>query len=218
MRLIVLLEIRILLFKVIRNVIIDIKSLFTYLERWIKAIRLFYFPNIKRLNSGLIYFDGNWPICSQRTLLSGKGKIKIGTNCQFGYTDGGFNYCGTVEIQARYLNSVIVIGNSVATNNNIFICCANEIRIGNNTLIGQMVTIMDHEAHGIHPGQRNNIGEIGKVNIANNVWIGNNVIILKNTEIGENSIVAAGAVVSGSFPNNVIIGGVPARIIKNISE
>jgi Serine acetyltransferase len=39
-------------------------------------------------------------------------------------------------------------------------------------------------------------------------------MILKNTKIGDNSIVAAGAVVSGNFPDNVIIGGVPAKIMK----
>ncbi|UBB91028.1 hypothetical protein J4771_06535 [Candidatus Kaistella beijingensis] len=75
---------------------------------------------------------------------------------------------------------------------------------------------MDFEAHGIAPDRRNQIGDIGKVIIGENVWIGNNVTILKNTEIGNNSIVAAGAVVGGVFPENVIIGGVPAKIIKNL--
>ena len=50
--------------------------------------------------------------------------------------------------------------------------------------------------------------------IGGNVWIGNNVIILKNSSIGDNSIIAAGAVVSGSFHANVVIGGVPAITIK----
>lgn len=40
--------------------------------------------------------------------------------------------------------------------------------------------------------------------------------ILDGTVIGDNCIVAAGAVVSGVFPDNVIIGGIPAKIIKNI--
>ncbi|UMB55472.1 hypothetical protein MKD41_08355 [Lutibacter sp. A64] len=43
-----------------------------------------------------------------------------------------------------------------------------------------------------------------------------NVTILKNSEVGDNSIVAIGAVVIGKFPKNVIIGGVPAKIIKTI--
>ena len=75
---------------------------------------------------------------------------------------------------------------------------------------------MDFEAHGIKASERRELGEIGKVSIGKNVWIGNNVTILKNTEIGENTIVAAGAVVSGTFPSNVIIGGVPAKIIRKL--
>jgi acetyltransferase-like isoleucine patch superfamily enzyme len=93
---------------------------------------------------------------------------------------------------------------------------ANYIEIGDDTLIGQYVTIMDHEAHGIAPDKRRKLGEIGKVIIGKNVWLGNNVVILKNSEIGDNTIVATGAVVSGKFPANVIIGGIPAKIIKSL--
>ena len=41
-------------------------------------------------------------------------------------------------------------------------------------------------------------------------------MILKGTAIGKNSVVAAGSVVSGEFPANVVIGGVPARVIREI--
>ena len=96
------------------------------------------------------------------------------------------------------------------------ICAVNYIEIGDNTLIGQNVVIMDFEAHGIAANERKEMGEIGEIIIKKNVWIGNNVTILKNSMIGENTIVAAGAVVSGNFPDNVIIGGIPAKIIKEI--
>jgi acetyltransferase-like isoleucine patch superfamily enzyme len=75
---------------------------------------------------------------------------------------------------------------------------------------------MDFEAHGIRPENRKKIGEIGSIIVGKNCWIGNNTTILKNSKIGDNSIVAVGAVVSGVFPENVIIGGVPAKIIKNL--
>lgn len=54
------------------------------------------------------------------------------------------------------------------------------------------------------------------IKIKQNVWIGANAIILPGVEIGENSIVGAGAVVTKSFPSNVIIVGNPARVLKNL--
>ena len=121
-----------------------------------------------------------------------------------------------MTFQPRYKSSEKFIGRNVSTNNNIFICAANYIDIGDDTLVGQNVIIMDFEAHGIEPEKRRLLGPIGTIRISENVWIGNNVTILKNSEIGENSIIAAGTVVSRKFTKNVIIGGVPAKIIKEI--
>jgi len=50
--------------------------------------------------------------------------------------------------------------------------------------------------------------------IGNNVWIGTRVIIMPGVKIGNNSIIGSGAVVTKSFPDNSIIGGVPAKFIK----
>ena len=176
----------------------------------------FIFPNFKSILYKRVIIKENKALFMQFTLFNGAGKVIIGDGCSFGYKLGGFHKGGSIEIQSRYTNSLIKIGNNIATNNNIFICAANYIEIGNNTLIGQNVTLMDHEAHGINPDVRNMIGEIGIIIIGENCWIGNNTTILKNSKIGDNSIVAAGAVVSGIFPKNVIIGGVPAKIIKNL--
>jgi acetyltransferase-like isoleucine patch superfamily enzyme len=156
------------------------------------------------------------PLMQQFMICEVEGVVTIGVNCLFGVKLGGFNRGGGIELQARYKTSKIKIGDNVATNNNIMLCAANYIEIGNDNLIGQYVTIMDHEAHGIDPNKRRELGEICKVIIGKNTWLGNNVVILKNTEIGDNTIVATGAVISGKFPANVIIGGVPAKIIKSI--
>ena len=53
----------------------------------------------------------------------------------------------------------------------------------------------------------------GGVKIGNDCWIGAKATILDGTVIGDHCIVAAGAVVKGVFPDNVIIGGIPAKII-----
>ena len=158
----------------------------------------------------------SYPDFQQKTLITGKGIITIGKKCGFGYKLGGFWRKGCIEIQTRSKEAKISIGDSVYTNNNIFICALRHISIGDYARIGQNVCIMDFEAHSTNPLERSKVGEIGTVEIEENVWIGNNVTILKNSKIGKNSIIATGAVVSGVFPSNVIIGGIPARVIKEL--
>ncbi len=58
----------------------------------------------------------------------------------------------------------------------------------------------------------------GKIMVGNNVFIGISTILLPNTEIGDNSIIAAGSVVKGKFPEGVVLGGSPAKIICTINE
>ena len=56
------------------------------------------------------------------------------------------------------------------------------------------------------------------VSIGSGSWLGANVVILPGTELGEHTTVAAGAVVSGTFPPRVVLAGVPARIVKRWVE
>lgn len=62
------------------------------------------------------------------------------------------------------------------------------------------------------------IGEGGETVISDNVFIGMNSIILMGTKIGKNVIVGAGSVVSGVIPDNVVIAGNPARVIRTLDE
>lgn len=194
-----------------------------FISKFIRIIKcgyynlfLFLIPNLGAIIAGRLILKASYPSCQQLFRASGCGKVEIGDTCLFGSVLGGFHRKGSVEFQSRYTQAIIKIGNNVATNNNVFILAANNITIADDTLIGQNVCIMDFEAHGINPSTRREVGEIGSVEIGRNVWIGNNVTILKNSFIGDNTIIATGAVVSGTFPANVIIGGVPAKILKNL--
>lgn len=62
------------------------------------------------------------------------------------------------------------------------------------------------------------IGEAGKTVIGDNVFIGMNSIVLMGTTIGNNVIVGAGSVVSGNIPDNVVIAGNPAKVIRTLDE
>lgn len=122
------------------------------------------------------------------------------------------------ELQTRTNDSVINIGNNVLTNNNLKIIARGNVDIGDDCLIGENVTIMDHNAHGVKPSERRtSAGTVKDVIIGKNVWIGNNVTILPGSKIGDNCILAVGCVVKGNIPANVIVQGNPGVIVKNIN-
>lgn len=53
------------------------------------------------------------------------------------------------------------------------------------------------------------------VRIGSGSWLGANVVILPGTDLGEHTTVAAGAVVRGTFPSHVVLGGVPAKVLRH---
>ncbi len=116
-------------------------------------------------------------------------------------------------------NGTITIGNHVGISG-ATIYAWDKIEIGDNTIIGANVKIVDNDFHPISPTERINddFSNVKRkcVKIGNNVFIGMNSIILKGTNIGDNTIVGAGSVVSGIVPANVIVAGNPAKIIKSL--
>jgi len=91
-----------------------------------------------------------------------------------------------------------------------------EIRIGDNCFIAPGVHIYT-ATHPLDPHERNTAGEYGiPVTMGNNVWIGGRAIINPGVNVGHNVVIASGAVVTKDVPDNVVVGGNPARIIKNL--
>lgn len=91
----------------------------------------------------------------------------------------------------------------------------NSITVGNNVYISENVTIRDSDNHSVGGGS----GIVSApITIGNDVLIGVNATILKGVELGDGCVVAAGAVVTRSFPPRALVGGVPARVIReNVS-
>jgi acetyltransferase-like isoleucine patch superfamily enzyme len=108
----------------------------------------------------------------------------------------------------------ISIGKNVFINFDCTFLALGGITIEDDVLIGPKVSLIT-ESHPLNPMQRK--GLIGKsIVIKRNAWIGAGATILPGITIGENSVVAAGAVVSKDVPDNTIVGGIPAKIIKII--
>mgnify|MGYP002869291832 CR=1 FL=1 len=94
------------------------------------------------------------------------------------------------------------------------------ISIGKYCKITGGVVILDHDYSRSVLRMRYGdiLGECRKTEIGDNVFIGLNSIILMGTHIGNNVIVGAGSVVSGTFPDDVVIAGNPAKIICTLEE
>ena len=111
-------------------------------------------------------------------------------------------------------------GKNIKLGKGVFInegCCFQDqggIEIGDNALIGQQVVIATLN-HDLAPDKRANMIP-APVKVGNNVWIGAHATILAGVTIGDNAVVAAGAVVTKDVPANTVVGGVPAKVIREI--
>lgn len=110
----------------------------------------------------------------------------------------------------------ISIGKNVFINSGCRFQDQGGIKIGDGTLIGHNVVLATIN-HDIDPKKRSDM-HLSPIIIGNNVWIGSNATILPGVTIGEGAIIAAGAVVTKDVPANVIVGGIPAKIINNIEN
>jgi maltose O-acetyltransferase len=89
-----------------------------------------------------------------------------------------------------------------------------EIQIGDNCMIAPGVHIYT-ATHPLNSEERISGAEYGiPVKIGHNVWIGGGAIINPGVSIGDNVVIASGAIVTKNVPDNVVVGGNPARIIK----
>lgn len=112
--------------------------------------------------------------------------------------------------------SNLEIGNNVSIHPMCYIEASGGIKIGDDVSIAHSTTIMSEEH--VYINLNENIKDQGceylQTTIENNVWIGSGCRILAGTTIKSGSIVAASAVVKNTVKNNTIVGGIPAKVIK----
>lgn len=154
----------------------------------------------------------------KRSVVFGRGYMRFGSNNAFGH---GFMISAwrTKGGDAPQ----IIIGNGCDFGYYNHITCCNKITIGDGVLTGMHVIISDNshghirtDENGIRPVDRPLVSK-GEVVIGNNVWIGDKASILAGVHIGEGAIIAANAVVTKDVPSFTVVGGVPAKVIKEIS-
>jgi len=108
-------------------------------------------------------------------------------------------------------NAELILDDGSFINVDSKIYCKEKIEIGKNTFIGEEVIIRDTDEHRII--KKDYINTL-PIKIGNHVWIGMRSIILKGVTVGDNVVIAAGSVVTKDIPNNCLVAGNPAVIIK----
>jgi len=106
------------------------------------------------------------------------------------------------------------IGKNVFINFDCVFLDLGGITIEDGVLIAPKVSLLS-EGHPISPEQRHSL--VPKhIHIKKNAWIGANATILHGVTIGQNAVIAAGSVVTKDVPDNVVVGGIPAQILKEL--
>src|SRR6187431_1731013 len=108
----------------------------------------------------------------------------------------------------------IKLGKNVFINHACTFLDLGGITIEDDVLIGPRVNLTT-ENHPVDPSKRKDL-DLKSILIKRNAWIGAGATILPGVTIGENAVVAAGAVVAKDVPANTVVGGIPAKHIKNI--
>lgn len=153
--------------------------------------------------------------------IRGLEYISIGEGtslCKGGILTAWDSYAG------KKLTPKIVIGKNCCIGEFFHITACNSIEIGDNLLTGRYVYISDN-AHGksdisqlnTHPVKRFLYSK-GSVKIGNNVWIGESVRILAGVTIGDGAIIGANSVVTKNVPAYSVVGGVPAKVIRELNR
>ena len=159
----------------------------------------------------LIHYHGN--------RFKGAKHITLGNNCYIGH---GCEITAWDNYHNQHFVPVICFGDNCNVGDYAHITAINSIIIGNNVLFGRNVLVTDN-SHGEINYDNINTAPVsrllhskGSIVIGDNVWIGEKASILPNVTIGSGVIVAANSVVTKDIPNNVVVAGNPAKIIKYI--
>ena len=193
------------------------------LVRGMKVLLLFKRPKWAMMGPGVRFFCsqnirwGRFLKLGKHVRISGLGKqgVQIGNNVGI----GAFSSV-VVSVSLNDLGNYIRIGNNVGIGEYAYLGGAGGLEIGDDCIAGQYLSCHpeNHEfGHLDQPIRRQGVTRKG-IRIGSNCWIGSKVTILDGVSIGKGSVIAAGAVVTSSFPDNSIIGGVPAKLLKSRSN
>lgn len=196
-------------------------------EKIFQIFRGFFLKIFLRKSIGLVFLGRNTRIKHCNKISIGKSAF-IGDNVEINaLSKQGVVFGNNVSILKntiiectgvlQNLGEGLIVGNNVGIAQNCFIQVRGKVHIGNNVIFGPNVSIFS-ENHVFDnpdlPVSKQGVTRKG-VTINDGVWLGTRVVILDGVTVGENSIVAAGSIVNKDVPSYSIVGGVPAKVIRN---
>lgn len=148
-------------------------------------------------------------------IIIGKGVTLVSDSK---YNPAGINH--PVILSAEGPGAVIKIGDGVGMSGTSVVANVG-IEIGANTMLGSNTNIYDNDFHIVDPEkrklQRTTLeSESASVKIGCDCWLAANVTVLKGVNIGDGVVVGAMSLVTKSLPGRVVVGGIPAKVIKMI--
>lgn len=161
---------------------------------------------------------GAWVKIDDYCYLSalGSGELRIGNNSGI----GAFSRI-IVSTSFNNIGSHIHIGDNVGIGEYAYLGGGGGLSIGNDCIVGQYFSCHPENHHYDStelPIRLQGVSRKG-IKIGANCWIGSKVTVLDGVTIGDNCVIAAGAVITKSMPANSVIGGVPAKVLKErVSE
>lgn len=175
----------------------------------------------------------NWFLYKNRVTFTGYAQMNWGTLILGMSTKDQIVIGKGSDINGRLTvgkKGKIVLGEYCLMGPRSLVQSLNKIEIGRFTYVGPDVLIMDSNHHSIYAKYRM-IDVLGvekgisgthaiekPIKIGNHVWIGRQAMIFKGVTIGDRSIVAAGAIVTHDVPEDVIVAGSPAVVVKKIDQ
>lgn len=188
-------------------------------EGFAQKLRVYWLLFASMVNGALRLLNAAWRLrkCKKgkmvtvrgNLLVQARGKITIGNHSRI------WSHVGKTQISAGP-RAVIEIGTNTFVNTGTIITARTKISIGNNCQIANQVIIMDNDFHGVDDRETSGVKET--ITIEDDVWVATRAIVLKGVTIGKGSVVAAGAVVTKDVAPYTLVGGVPAKFIRNIQK
>ena len=159
---------------------------------------------------------GNNSVLLDKDSVLFKSRIKINGNHNRVILHSGA-YLSGVELYIEDNNCTIEIGANTYIGHHSHLACTEDgstLKIGSMCMLSSYVQIRTDDSHSILDKDGSRINPAASVTIDDHCWLGEGCKVMKGVTLGSDTVVSSGAIVTKSFGSNVLLGGIPAKVLK----